>query len=226
MIVDGDARARRSLAHILSRYGFDVVQAANSQDVERLLHRHRPDLTIVDTVVDARAGIELVHTLKTDGRTSSIPMIVLTARDEEGRLRAFEAGADDCVVKTVVCVDELMARIRAILRRAYRNEPSGLMRACGLVLNVVSHRLTYQERDVELAPLAFRMLSYLMAHPEKVLTRTMILSHVWGGDLPHDVRAVDAQMSHLRHLLKSYRCERCIQTVYGIGYRFSVPALH
>lgn len=227
LIVDRDDNARELLARILSRYGFDVVQAADSDEVYLLLQRHRPDLTIVDVVVDEASGIQLVRMLKEDGRTSTIPVIILTARsDEAGRIRGFEAGADDCIVKTSVSVDELLARIRALLRRAYRNEPNGLIRACGLIVDVVSQRVTFRDRIVEIGPLGFRLLSYLMAHPDKILSRTMILTHVWDKQLPQDARAVDAQVSQLRHMLKAYHCDRCIQTVYGMGYRFSAYAMH
>lgn len=226
LIVDGDPSERELLTRAFSRHGFDVLQAPGVEEAQLLLRRRRPDIVIIDPAFERALAIEFVRAMKGDGRSSSIPVIVLCEpAAEEDMIRGFEAGADDCVAKPL-STPELMARVRAILRRVYRNEPSGLMRACGLAINVVSQRVTYGDRTVDLTPLEFRLLSYLMAQPEKVLTRTMILNHVWDEGLPQDMRVVDAQVCGLRRLLRAYQCEGCIQTVYGVGYRFSTHVLH
>jgi two-component system, OmpR family, phosphate regulon response regulator PhoB len=227
LVVDVDAGARELLARSLSSQGFDVLQARSAQRAREIVRRHRPDIAIIDCALKGESGLELLVELKGDPRSIGIPILVLTAyADEDDKLRGFEAGADDYVTKPF-SMPELMARVRAILRRFYRNEPSGLLRANDLVVNAVSQRVTSHEREIELSPLEFKLLSFLMAHPDKVLTRSSILNRVWSPTptLP-DIRKIDAHVSNLRNSLKAYECDRYIQTVYGIGYRFSTQISH
>jgi two-component system phosphate regulon response regulator PhoB len=167
------------------------------------------------------SGIEFARRLRRDARTKSLPIIMLTARGEErDKVDALEGGADDYVTKPF-SARELMARIKALLRRNAPQSTDDLIKIGELLLDPVSHRVSANDETVNLGPTEFRLLHFLMAHPERVHSRAQLLDRIWGDGVFVEERTVDVHIRRLRAALEASRCDDMIQTVRGTGYRFS-----
>ena len=172
-------------------------------------------------MLPGQSGIEFVKQLRSDPLTRPVPVIMLTARgEEEDKVRGLKDGADDYVTKPFA-PKELVARIEAVLRRIKPEATNEAVQVSGLLLDPVSHRVTADERDLDLAPTEFRLLHVLMTHPERVYSRDQLLDLVWGSNIHVGPRTVDMHVSNLRKALEASGHHRLIQTVHGSGYRFS-----
>lgn len=220
LIIDDEAAIRDMLATALEMAGFEVLEAENAQQGHEMVLDHRPDLILLDWMMPGVSGIKLARRLKLDEATHEIPIILLTAKGEEdNKVQGLEAGADDYVTKPF-SPRELIARMRAVIRRA---APSGqrTVEVDGLVLDPTSQRVTIDGRPLELGPTEYRLLSFFMTHQERVYSRAQLLDRVWGASVFVEERTIDVHIRRLRKAMgENY--DGLIQTVRGSGYRFSI----
>ncbi|QEA38776.1 phosphate regulon transcriptional regulatory protein PhoB [Pistricoccus aurantiacus] len=225
LIVDDEAAIRDMIALALELDGYQYLEAANAQDAHAVIVDHRPDLVLLDWMLPGTSGVQLAKRLKQDPATRELPIVLLTARSEEdSKIQGLEAGADDYVTKPF-SPRELMARLKAVLRRS---TPEGIEKAItvdGLTLDPVSHRIFSGDQELELGPTEFRLLQFFMAHQERAYTRGQLLDQVWGGNVYIEERTVDVHIRRLRKALGP-RHDALIQTVRGTGYRFSASNRH
>ena len=221
LLVEDDAAIREMVSHTLSRAGFEVRVVSDAVHAERAIDRSRPDLVLLDWMLPGVSGVEFARRLRRSEATRDIPLIMLTAKGEEGdRLIGFEAGADDYVVKPF-SVKELVARIGAVLKRTTPVGDDHPIEIDGLRLDPVSHRITGRGESIRTGPTEFRMLHFFMSNPERVFTRGQFLDRVWGQGVYIDERTVDVHIRRLRKALSGQGFDRFVQTVHGAGYRFS-----
>src|SRR5512139_872642 len=221
LIVEDEPAIREMVAMALERAGFAVVQAASAAEAERRLADGLPDLMVLDWMMPGVSGIELARRLRRDDYTKQVPIIMLTARGEEDDLvRGFDAGADDYLTKPF-SPRELVARIRAVLRRAVPSGEEGVLEAGSLRLDMESHRVSAGGEVVEMGPTEFKLLHFFMAHPERVYSRGQLLDMVWGRGAYVEERTVDVHIRRLRKVLEPSGHDGYVQTVRGTGYRFS-----
>ena len=225
LIVEDERPIREMIAFGLKRHGFEVREAEDCRAARASLADRRPDLVLIDWMLPDMSGLELARSLKRDRETRELPIIMLTARAEEGdKVAGLEGGADDYITKPF-SPRELLARINAVLRRALPAEGSERIDIEGLVLDQSSQRVSAGERTVALGPTEYRMLAFFMTHPERVYTREQLLDRVWGGNVYVEERTIDVHIRRLRKALEEYSFDRLIQTVRGSGYRFSARPL-
>jgi two-component system phosphate regulon response regulator PhoB len=224
MVVEDETAVRDMLKLSLGRGGYQVVEASTAAQARGLLASERPDLILLDWMLPDVSGLELARTLKRDARTRGLPIILLTARgEEEDKVRGLDAGADDYITKPF-SPRELMARIKAVLRRGQGEGQEATIEIGGLCLDAAAHRVTAQGRAVVLGPTEFRLLRFFMTHPERVYSRAQLLDQVWGTQVFIEERTVDVHIRRLRKVLEEHGQERLVQTVRGAGYRFSKRA--
>ena len=225
LVVEDERPIREMIAFGLRRAGFEVREAADAQSGRAEVANKRPDLLLVDWMLPDTSGLEFTRALKRDRETRELPVIMLTARAEEGdKVAGLEGGADDYITKPF-SPRELLARINAVLRRALPAEGSERIDIEGLVLDQSSQRVSSGERTVALGPTEYRMLAFFMTHPERVYTREQLLDRVWGGNVYVEERTIDVHIRRLRKALEEFGYDRLIQTVRGSGYRFSARPL-
>lgn len=222
ILVVEDEPAIRSLIEInLKRAGYAVALAADANVAQAIINESLPALVLLDWMLPGVSGIEYARRLRRDARTKTLPIIMLTARGEErDKVDALEGGADDYVTKPF-SARELMARIKALLRRNAPHNTDDLIKIGELLLDPVSHRVSVLDATVSLGPTEFRLLHFLMAHPERVHSRTQLLDRIWGDGVYVEERTVDVHIRRLRAALEPSKCDDMIQTVRGTGYRFS-----
>lgn len=220
LIVEDEAPIREMIAFHLARAGFETFEAGDCRQARQLLADERPDLALVDWMLPDMSGLELTRMLKRDNANEDLAVIMLTARaDEHDKVSGLEGGADDYVTKPF-SPRELIARIQAVLRRAGAHEAS-MIEAGLLELDPAGHRVTAGGREVQLGPTEYRLLKFLMTHPDRVYSRTQLLDRVWGANVYVEERTVDVHVRRLRKALSQRGADRYIQTVRGAGYRFS-----
>lgn len=225
LVVEDERPIREMIAFGLRRAGFEVREAADARSGRAEVANRLPDLLLVDWMLPDTSGLEFTRALKRDRETRELPVIMLTARAEEGdKVAGLEGGADDYITKPF-SPRELLARINAVLRRAMPSEGSERIEIEGLVLDQSSQRVTSGERTVALGPTEYRMLAFFMSHPERVYTREQLLDRVWGGNVYVEERTIDVHIRRLRKALEEFGHDRLIQTVRGSGYRFSSKPL-
>ena len=225
LVVEDERPIREMIAFGLRRAGFEVREAADARSGRAEVANKRPDLLLVDWMLPDTSGLEFTRGLKRDRETRELPVIMLTARAEEGdKIAGLEGGADDYITKPF-SPRELLARINAVLRRAMPTEGSERVEIEGLVLDQSSQRVSAGERTVALGPTEYRMLAFFMTHPERVYTREQLLDRVWGGNVYVEERTIDVHIRRLRKALEEFGYDRLIQTVRGSGYRFSARPL-
>ena len=221
LLVEDEAAIREMVQHALSRAGFEIRAVPDAAHADRAIEESVPDLILLDWMLPGVSGLELARRLRRNDATRNIPLIMLTAKGEEGdRLSGFEAGADDYVVKPF-SVRELVARIGAVLKRTAPAGEGDLIEIDGLRLDPASHRVTGRGETIRIGPTEFRMLRFFMSHPERVFTRGQLLDQVWGRGVYIDERTVDVHIRRLRKALSGHGYDRFVQTVHGTGYRFS-----
>lgn len=209
------------ISFALERAGFGVAEAESSERALQQLEGPLPDVVIIDWMLPGASGIDLARRLRKDAHTSTLPLIMLTAKGEEGdKLRGFEAGIDDYLTKPF-SPRELIARVRALLRRSGVPE-DGLLTCQALTLDTRSHRLDISGSPVHIGPTEFRLLEFLMRNPDRAFERSKLLDRVWGRSVYVEERTVDVHVLRLRRVLAPFGLEHLVQTVRGVGYRFSV----
>lgn len=221
LIVEDEEPLTLLLRYNLESEGYGVESVARGDEAETRLRETVPDLVILDWMLPGLSGIELCRRLRTRPETERLPVIMLTARGEETeRVRGLATGADDYVVKPF-SVPELLARVRALLRRAKPEHVATMLRAGDIELDRETHRVHRAGREVHLGPTEFRLLEFLMQSPGRVFSREQLLDGVWGQDVYIDERTVDVHVGRLRKAINRGRQSDPIRTVRGAGYSFN-----
>lgn len=221
LVVEDEAAIQELIAYNLKQAGHQPLKADNAEQAMNLVQNALPDLILLDWMLPGISGIELARRLRSDKRTKAIPIIMLTARSEEqDKLTGLETGADDYITKPF-SPRELNARVKAVLRRRAPQMTDDVVQVGGLRLDPASHRVTGNGEGVDLGPTEFRLLHFLMTHPERVHSRTQLLDRVWGDHVFVEERTVDVHIRRLRKALEPTGLDTLIQTVRGTGYRLS-----
>lgn len=220
MIVEDEEAVSLMLRYNLEAEGFEVEQAFRGDEADIRLKEITPDLLLLDWMLPGLSGIELCRRLRARPETERLPVIMLTARGEESeRVRGLATGADDYVVKPF-SVPELIARVKAMLRRAKPEAVSSLLIAGDIELDRETRRVRRSAREIHLGPTEFRLLEFLMQSPGRVFSREQLLNGVWGHDVYVDERTVDVHVGRLRKSINRGRARDPIRTVRGSGYSF------
>ncbi|WP_040852993.1 phosphate regulon transcriptional regulator PhoB [Thiorhodospira sibirica] len=221
LFVEDEAPIREMVSFALSRAGFEVTEACDASQAQNQLANQLPDLILLDWMLPGISGIDLARRLKRDEYTREIPIIMLTARGEEDdKVSGLDAGIDDYITKPF-SPRELVARIKAVLRRTLQEAPDQPISIHGLTLDPASHRITADDTPLDMGPTEFRLLHFFMTNPERVYSRSQLLDRVWGRNTYVEERTVDVHILRLRKVLTPYGYDRFVQTVRGAGYRFS-----
>ncbi|MCC8987732.1 MAG: phosphate regulon transcriptional regulator PhoB [Candidatus Contendobacter sp.] len=221
LIVEDEQPIREMVMFALANAGYDVREAADARQAQVRIAEHLPDLMLLDWMLPGISGIDYARRLKKEDLTRDLPIIMLTARaEEEDTVQGLESGADDYMTKPF-SPRELVARIRAVLRRGGPAGEDEMLRANGLSLDLASHRVSAGETLLEMGPTEYRLLEFFMAHPERVYSRGQLLDRVWGSNVYVEERTVDVHIRRLRKALEPHGHDALIQTVRGAGYRFS-----
>ncbi len=223
LVVEDEQDIREMLVFSLEQAGYSTLQASTTEKAFSLLKEQAiPDLILVDWMLPGASGIELTHKVKKNKDTQNIPVILLTARGEEDdRIKGLDAGADDYVIKPF-SPRELMARIRAVLRRADPSIIRDKQIECGKIkIDTTSHRIMIDGNSVKMGPTEYKLLLCFMDNQERVFSRSQLLDQVWGHQVIVEERTVDVHIRRLRKVLSPFEVEDYIQTVRGAGYRFS-----
>ncbi|KGQ31866.1 transcriptional regulator PhoB [Gallibacterium genomosp. 2] len=219
LIVEDERAIREMIALYLLKQNYEVIEA---EDYQSAIHRleEQPQLILLDWMLPGRSGIMLIEYLKKQEKTAKIPLIMLTARSaEEDCITCLNAGADDYITKPF-SPKILLARIEALWRRSY-DPPSQIINFENLQIDQQSQRVTIENKLVELSATEYKLLLFLITHPEKVYSREQLLNHIWGDDIYVEDRTVDSYIRRLRRSLEPFQADRYVQTVRGFGYRFS-----
>ena len=221
LIVEDEPAIQELLAFNVTQCGFKAHQALDVASARIHLNRALPDLVLLDWMLPDMSGVEFARRLRADQRTRNLPIIMLTARTEErDKVMGLESGADDYMTKPF-SPRELMARVRAVLRRRMPEISEETVRSAGLELSPATHRVSAEGVTLELGPTEFRILHFFMTHAERVYSRTQLLDQIWGDHVFVEERTVDVHIRRLRQALESSGMDKLIQTVRGSGYRFS-----
>jgi two-component system, OmpR family, phosphate regulon response regulator PhoB len=221
LVVEDEPAIQELIAYNLKQAGHQPLRADNAEQALVLVASALPDLVLLDWMLPGLSGVELAKRLRADKRTRAIPIIMLTARSEEqDKLQGLEIGADDYITKPF-SPRELNARIKAVLRRRAPEMTEDLVKLGGLSLDPASHRVTGKGQPIDLGPTEFRLLHFLMTHPERVHSRTQLLDQIWGDHVFVEERTVDVHIRRLRKALEPTHLDGLVQTVRGTGYRFS-----
>lgn len=221
LVIEDETAIGDMIKFALSGAGFDVESAATVQQGRVAIADNFPDLLLLDWMLPDLSGLEFARQLKKENVTQSLPIIMLTARGEEGdKIRGLETGADDYVTKPF-SPKELIARIKAVLRRSASSQENDVLEMEGLQLDPVSHRVSALQGEIEMGPSEFRLLQFFMTHAERVYSRSQLLDLVWGSNVYIEERTVDVHIRRLRKALEPSSHDRLVQTVRGAGYRFS-----
>jgi two-component system phosphate regulon response regulator PhoB len=225
LVVEDESAIAELIAINLRHAGFEVTVAADAEAAQIAVDRVLPALVLLDWMLPGQSGVQLAKRWRADARTRELPMIMLTARAEESdKIAGLDAGADDYLTKPF-STKELMARIRAVLRRKAPQALDAAVEVAGLRLDPATRRVTRcvgdELREVKVGPTEFRLLHFLMTHLERVHTRAQLLNRVWGDHVFIEERTVDVHVKRLREALAHADCAALIETVRGTGYRMT-----
>lgn len=221
LIVDDEPAIRDMVAFALRKGDFDPAHASDAQEAQEAIVNQVPDLILLDWMLPGTSGLELARRWRRESLTREIPIIMLTARGEENdRVNGLEAGVDDYVVKPF-SARELLARIRAVMRRSRDEDEDGSINVGRLRIDGAAHRVFADDEPLFIGPTEYRLLHFFMTHADRVYTRSQLLDHVWGGSVYVEERTVDVHIRRLRKALEPSGLENMVQTVRGSGYRFS-----
>lgn len=224
LVVEDEPAIQELIAANLQHAGHRVLRAYDAEEAIRLVRETLPDVVLLDWMLPGMSGIQYARRLRSEERTRDLPIIMLTARSEEhDKISGLEAGADDYLTKPF-SPRELLARIKAVLRRRAPQMTEDLIEIEGLRLDPVTHRIFGDGKPLDLGPTEFRLLHFFMTHTERVHSRTQLLDQVWGDHVFVEERTVDVHIRRLRASLELSGHDRLIQTVRGSGYRFSALA--
>ena len=218
LIVEDEEALATLLEYNLGKESFDVTVASDGEEALLKTEEEAPDLVILDWMLPKVSGIEVCRRLRTKSETRNLPIIMLTARSEEAdRIRGLETGADDYLTKPF-STNELIARVRAVLRRIRPGLAEDKVTVGDLIVDRVSHRVMRGEKEINLGPTEFRLLDHLIQHPGRVFSREQLLNAVWGSDVFVEVRTVDVHIGRLRKALNKHKQGDPIRTVRSAGY--------
>ena len=221
LIVDDEAPIRDMLRIALEMADYRCLEAEDAQQAHAIVVDEKPNLILLDWMLPGTSGIELARRLKKDELTAAIPIIMLTAKGEEdNKIQGLETGADDYITKPF-SPRELVARLKAVLRRTEDISTLGPIIVEGLCMDPVSHVVTINDQPIQMGPTEYRLLEFFLTHQDRVYTRSQLLDHVWGGNVYVEERTVDVHIRRLRKALQHDDHDRFVQTVRGTGYRFS-----
>ena len=225
LIVEDEPAIRDMVAFALRKGDFDPVHAGDAREAQEAIADRVPDLILLDWMLPGTSGLELARRWRREALTREVPIIMLTARGEENdRVGGLEAGVDDYVVKPF-SARELLARIRAVLRRSREDDEHGSIVVGELRIDGAAHRVMARnaagEQTVQIGPTEYRLLHFFMTHPDRVYSRSQLLDHVWGGSVYVEERTIDVHIRRLRKTLEPFGLDGMVQTVRGAGYRFS-----
>ncbi|MDB1124779.1 phosphate regulon transcriptional regulator PhoB [Vibrio algarum] len=224
LVVEDEAPIREMLCFVLEQKGYQAVEAEDYDAALNKLCEPYPDLILLDWMLPGGSGINLIKHLKREELTRHIPVVMLTARgEEEDKVRGLEVGADDYITKPF-SPKELVARLKAVIRRVSPTALEDVIDVQGLKLDPVSHRVTVDDAAVDMGPTEFKMLHFFMTHQERVYSREQLLNNVWGTNVYVEDRTVDVHIRRLRKALEGAGHDKLVQTVRGAGYRFSTKA--
>ena len=221
LVVEDEAPIREMLCFVLEQKGYETVEAEDYADGLAKVREPYPELIVLDWMMPGGSGIQFIKQLKQDEVTRQIPVVMLTARgEEEDKVRGLEAGADDYITKPF-SPKELTARLHAVMRRVSPTSVDEVIEVQGLKLDPVSHRVSAEEKALDMGPTEFKLLHFFMTHPERVYSREQLLNNVWGTNVYVEDRTVDVHIRRLRKAIEETGHDRLIQTVRGAVYRFS-----
>jgi len=220
LIVEDEQPIREMIAFHLSRAGYETLEAGDCQVARQLLADERPNLALIDWMLPDVSGLEFTRMLKRDNEYEDLAIIMLTARAEErDKISGLDGGADDYITKPF-SPRELVSRIQAVLRRGGTSGDESI-NAGVLELDAAGHRVLASGKEIRLGPTEYRLLHFLLTHPDRVYSRTQLLDRVWGANVYVEERTVDVHVRRLRKALSAANADDYIQTVRGAGYRFS-----
>ncbi|MBY0467441.1 MAG: phosphate regulon transcriptional regulator PhoB [Burkholderiaceae bacterium] len=221
LVVEDESAIAELISINLRHAGYDVTIASDADQAQIEVDGVLPDLVVLDWMLPGQSGLVLAKRWRGQSRTRELPIIMLTARAEEGDLiSGLDAGADDYLTKPF-STNELLARIRAVLRRKAPEALDTLVDVAGLKLDPATRRVSRDDREVRIGPTEFRLLHFFMTHPERVHSRAQLLDRVWGDHVFIEERTVDVHVKRLREALDPVGCARMIETVRGAGYRLT-----
>ena len=221
LVVEDESAIAELISINLRHAGYDVTIASDADQAQIEVDGVLPDLVVLDWMLPGQSGLVLAKRWRGQARTRELPIIMLTARAEEGdMISGLDAGADDYLTKPF-STNELLARIRAVLRRKAPEALDTLVDVAGLKLDPSTRRVARDDREVRVGPTEFRLLHFFMTHPERVHSRAQLLDRVWGDHVFIEERTVDVHVKRLREALEPVGCSRMIETVRGAGYRFT-----
>jgi len=220
MIVDDEPDIREVMRFALEEGGFHTLEAGHADEARKLLPEH-PDLVLLDWMLPGRSGLELAAQLKQNPKTRHMPIIMVSARgEEEDRVKGLDTGADDYITKPF-SPREMVARVNAVLRRSRPDGTDDRTEIGGLTIDNVSHRVSANGIAIDIAPTEYRLLHFFMTHADRAFSRSQLLDQVWGDQVYVEERTVDVHVRRLRKALEKTGHESLLQTVRGVGYRFS-----
>jgi two-component system phosphate regulon response regulator PhoB len=221
LVVDDDPAIREMVRLALQRNGYTALEAGDTLEARQQLAAGETDIVLLDWMLPGQSGLEFIRSLRGAPARNSVPVIMLTARDrEQEKIAALEAGADDYISKPF-SIKELLARIKAVLRRTATASGEDILRTAGLELDQASHRVTAAGQPLELAPMEYQLLHFFMLNPERVYSRARLIDRVWDENTDVIERTVDVHIRRLRMALEPSGHHHLVQTVRGSGYRFS-----
>ncbi len=221
LVVEDETAVRDMIRFAVDRAGFEVEVVGNGEEARLAVADRRPGLVLLDWMLPDVSGLELAREWRRTDATAELPIIMVTARTEsDDRVRGLDLGADDYITKPFSSA-ELVARVRAVLRRTLPGGENAILESESLALDAACQRVAAGEQAVNLGPTEFRLLQFFMGHPERVYTRAQLLDQVWGQNVFVEERTVDVHIRRLRQALSPVACDQVIQTVRGSGYRFS-----
>ena len=221
LVVEDESAIAELISINLRHAGFEVAIAQTAEQAQAEIDRVLPELVVLDWMLPGQSGLSLAKRWRAQPRTRDLPLIMLTARSEESdMISGLDAGADDYLTKPF-STNELLARIRAVLRRKAPEALDSMVELGGLRLDPATRRVSREEQEVKIGPTEFRLLHFFMTHPERVHSRAQLLDRVWGDHVFIEERTVDVHVKRLREALGPVQCARMIDTVRGAGYRFT-----
>ncbi len=221
LVVDDEPDIREVIRFALEGAGFGVLEAGHADEARKLMASDNPDLLLLDWMLPGRSGLELAQQIKQNANTRSIPIIMVSAKgEEEDRIKGLDTGADDYIAKPF-SPREMVARVNAVLRRVKPDELADEIEIGGLHIDNLSHRVSANGKRIDIAPTEYRLLHFFMTHADRAFTRSQLLDQVWGDQVYVEERTVDVHVRRLRKALEITNHDCMLQTVRGVGYRFS-----
>tara|TARA_B100000674_G_scaffold498532_1_gene537426 strand:- start:2708 stop:3403 length:696 start_codon:yes stop_codon:yes gene_type:complete len=221
LVVEDDRAIRDMLNFVLAQHRFNIIESNDAESAQQRILQKPPNLILLDWMLPGKSGIDFAQQLRADPNTRDIPIIMITAKGEEiDKVSGLNSGADDYITKPF-SPRELIARIKAVLRRGAHTDDQEVVAISGLTLNRSLHQVKAHGHPLDLGPTEFKLLHFLMQHPERVYGRDQLLDRVWGRDVFVEERTVDVCVRRLRKTLEPHGFDKFVETIRGVGYRFS-----